>query len=222
MESRDIVLNDGFQFFDKKPLIIKAWSPDLDLSKEVIHTVPMWIQLHKLDLKYWGEKSLAKIAGQVGKVLRTDQATSKRERLQFARVMIEAEVNQGFPDQIRFLNEKEVLTSIDVIYEWKPEKCGKCDQYGHLSDNCKKKEVTRVWQRKANVEVPLKTQHTEKNIREFKEVAGPSKARTQQASPVHIQNSFQALIEDVHVGDVACQFGGNEGGRVEGPPEGNE
>ena len=79
MESRDAVLHGGFHFFDKKPVIIKAWTPEMDLTKDGIHTVPMWIQLHKLDFKYWGERSLNKIAGQIGKVLKTDQATSKRE-----------------------------------------------------------------------------------------------------------------------------------------------
>lgn len=53
-------------------------------------------------------------------------------------------------------------------------------------------------------------------------VIGPSRVNTQNSNPVHIQNSFQALIEEVNVGDVVCQVGGNEDGRVEGPPEGNE
>lgn len=96
-------------------------------------------------------------------MLKADQATSKRERLQFGRVLIEAEVEQVFPDHIRFLNEKEVLTTIDVVYEWKPERCGKCEQFGHLSVHCKKKEETRVWQKKAPVEVPPQRQNTEKD-----------------------------------------------------------
>lgn len=37
--------------------------------------------MHNLEIKYWGERSLFKIFGQVGKPLKTDQATHKRERL---------------------------------------------------------------------------------------------------------------------------------------------
>lgn len=37
--------------FDKKPLILKAWDPDLDLNKEMLEIVPTWIQLHKLEFK---------------------------------------------------------------------------------------------------------------------------------------------------------------------------
>ena len=50
----------------------------------------------------------------------------------------------------------------------------------------------------------------------------PSRVATQRGSPVHIQNSFQALEEEVNVGEVVCKLGGNEDGRVEGPPGCNE
>lgn len=117
MESRDTILNGGFQFFDKKPLIIKAWALEMDVAKEVLHTVPMWIQLHKMDIKYWGDMSLFEIAGQIGKALKTDQATFKRESLWFARILVEAEINQVFPDQVSFVNEKEDIVRVDVVFE---------------------------------------------------------------------------------------------------------
>lgn len=59
MDSRDLVLNEHY-FFDRKPLIMKPWSPDIDFVKEDIKTLPIWVQL-RLPLKYWGEHSLHKI-----------------------------------------------------------------------------------------------------------------------------------------------------------------
>lgn len=41
IESREAILNGGFRFFDKKHVILKAWSPEMDLDKEVLYTVPM-------------------------------------------------------------------------------------------------------------------------------------------------------------------------------------
>lgn len=32
MEFRDIILNEGFQYFDHKPLIFKKWHPDMNLK----------------------------------------------------------------------------------------------------------------------------------------------------------------------------------------------
>ena len=50
MESRDKVLQ-GHYFFDSKPLIVKPWDQDLDMDKEEVQVVPIWIQL-KLNFKY--------------------------------------------------------------------------------------------------------------------------------------------------------------------------
>lgn len=35
MLSRDNILKGGFQFFDKKPIFIKAMAPTVDITKEV-------------------------------------------------------------------------------------------------------------------------------------------------------------------------------------------
>lgn len=42
MDSRDKVL-DGHYFFDKKPLILKSWSPDVDFEQEDVKTLPIWV-----------------------------------------------------------------------------------------------------------------------------------------------------------------------------------
>lgn len=42
-------------FFDSKPLILKPWTVHMDMEKEEVKFVPMWIQL-RLNFKYWGEK----------------------------------------------------------------------------------------------------------------------------------------------------------------------
>ena len=33
-------MNEGFQFFDRKPLIVKKWHADMDFNKEDLKTVP--------------------------------------------------------------------------------------------------------------------------------------------------------------------------------------
>lgn len=36
MEQRDAIIKGGFQFFDKKPVVVKAWHHDMDLSQEEV------------------------------------------------------------------------------------------------------------------------------------------------------------------------------------------
>ncbi|XP_010665650.1 uncharacterized protein LOC104882927 [Beta vulgaris subsp. vulgaris] len=195
----------------------------MDLAKDVLHTVPMWIQLHKLDIKYWGDKSLFKIAGKIGKVLKTDQASSKKDRLQYARVLIEDEVNQVFPNHVRFVNEKDNIVQIDVVYEWKPEKCEGCKQFGHICVHCKKKDDSKVWQRKATAVDKPQKKNIEADTDGFRKVVSSPRLPSQKSNPVNTQNSFQVLaVEEVNVGDVVCEIGVDDARRVECPPAPNE
>lgn len=59
----------GFQFFDKRPFIVKPWNQSMSVIKDDIKIVPIWVQLLKLDFMYWGEKCLFKIASLIGKPL---------------------------------------------------------------------------------------------------------------------------------------------------------
>lgn len=61
-------------------------------------------------------RCLEKFAAQVGKFVKVDQET-KREKVQFAKIMVEVKLNQEFPNQISFINEKGVEMVIEVKYE---------------------------------------------------------------------------------------------------------
>ena len=51
----------GIYFFDRKPMLVKAWNPTMDLQTETIRSLFLWIQLPALGIKYWGIESLRKI-----------------------------------------------------------------------------------------------------------------------------------------------------------------
>lgn len=36
-----------------------------------------------------------------------------------------------FPDHVRFMNEKDDIVQVDVVHEWKPEKCVGYKLFGH-------------------------------------------------------------------------------------------
>lgn len=91
MDSRDNVLA-GHYFFNKKPLIVKPWSSKIDFEKEEIKTLPTWVQL-RVNLKYWGEKSLHKIVSQLGDPIKRDDNTRNRDKLQYARVLVEVKID---------------------------------------------------------------------------------------------------------------------------------
>lgn len=79
--------------YDKKPVLMKSWTPDLDLSSEQVKVVPTWIRLPGLHLKYWGTNALNKIDGLVGNPIRTDRATAQKDNIEFASVLVEVKLD---------------------------------------------------------------------------------------------------------------------------------
>ncbi|XP_074299826.1 uncharacterized protein LOC141630997 [Silene latifolia] len=167
MEMKDKVLKSGHYLFDNKPLIVKGWTSEADMKKDTITAVPVWIRLHKLPLKFWG-KGLPKISNFIGKFIKSDLATEEKTRLNFARVMIELQVNQKLPDKAKFKDELGQLIQIEVEYEWKPVTCEFYKGVGHETMHCrwrkqgeKKKEskvIRKEWRpvaKKATVKVPV-------------------------------------------------------------------
>lgn len=39
---------------DSKPVILKEWHEDMNLVKDHVQLVPIWVKLQGLDVKYWG------------------------------------------------------------------------------------------------------------------------------------------------------------------------
>lgn len=92
MEKKDYVLTGSVPFFDNKPVIVRAWEQDMDVTKDQFDFIPTWIQL-RLDFKYWSERCLNKLVSSLGKFVKVDTATAKREKLQYARVMVEVKIH---------------------------------------------------------------------------------------------------------------------------------
>ncbi|KAG5616225.1 hypothetical protein H5410_016049, partial [Solanum commersonii] len=93
-------------------------------TREEQRTVPIWIKLPGLDFKYWSPKGLSKI------------------ELNFARLLVEVEMDTTLPEVILFMSKKGNLIEQKVLYHWKPTLCKVCDKYGYLEVNCRKKNTT--------------------------------------------------------------------------------
>lgn len=116
-ENRSKVLAEGSPMFDKKLVIVQPWSADLDVKKIDTAKVPVWVRLLDLDLKYWGQSTLMKLAGTLGRPIKTDRVTSMKELLSYARILVEMSIEEDFPKFINFKNEWGSIVHVLFKYE---------------------------------------------------------------------------------------------------------
>lgn len=209
-EAQDNVMNLGGTIFNSKPLIVQRWNEDEDYSTMDIQKVPVWVRLPGLDFQYWGEKSMGKIAGIVGSLIKTDQATMNRDRLMYARVMLEMDITKEWPKEIHFLNEKGVLVTQPVEYEWKPVYCEACKGYGHDKEKCRRK-MKQVWVPKPKEVASKEPVVIEKKGKEpvvdedgFQPVTKPCKpiVRSQGQPSTAVSNGFHILQHEKTTDEV--------------------
>ncbi|XP_062085877.1 uncharacterized protein LOC133791983 [Humulus lupulus] len=147
--TRNMVLEAGVLHFDRKLVIVKPWTTDLDTLKAV-KSVPVWVRLPGLGLQYWGTKCLSAIMSTIGVPILVDKVTKDRSMMQFARVLVEIELSEDLPKSVQFLNEKGQLIEQLLEFEWLPTQCRGCKVYGHTERMCNKKPV-EVWREKTRV-----------------------------------------------------------------------
>ena len=195
MEARDKMLT-GHYFFDKKPLIVRPWSVDMDIEKEEVQVIPIWIQL-RLNFKYWGEKALFKIVGQIGNPVKRDSATINRDKLHYARVMVEVPMNQKLPESVSFVNEHGMITQVELRYEWRPTLCEKCQLIGHTESECRQNKAKKVWVQKQVQPVhQVRSQEVEVDQEGFQRALRPIRVRVSSVEPTQTANPFQLLNDE--------------------------
>ncbi|XP_059310585.1 uncharacterized protein LOC132061928 [Lycium ferocissimum] len=136
---------EGVQMFDRKPIVVKPWKLEIDLTKETVDKVLIWIWMPGLDIKYWGRSALTKIAGLVGKPLKADGAIMYKERLTYVRVLVEMPLHRAYPTGVMFENENGKVIEKLIEYEWKPVMCTRCKNFGHEENECRRKQRDEAW-----------------------------------------------------------------------------
>ncbi|XP_074305021.1 uncharacterized protein LOC141639953, partial [Silene latifolia] len=137
LEHHKLVLAQDMFLFDGKPIILRAWDPNVRISKVSVKTVPIWAKLVGLDLKFWGKQCLEKLAGLLGKFLKIDELTLDKKLLGYAKVMVEVEVDKSYPNKIVFEDENGQEVTVLVEYDWLPITCLKCKGVGHRDIQCR-------------------------------------------------------------------------------------
>ncbi|XP_058741549.1 uncharacterized protein LOC131613926 [Vicia villosa] len=204
---RDAVLMRRPYSIFKKPILLHEWNPNFTLQEDVLRVLPIWVMFPQFPLYCWGDQSIGKIASAIGKPLMTDECTTKKLRVSYARVLIEVDVTQELRQHITIGNPRGEKMIQQVEYEWKPPFCKSCNKVGHeckqKEDGLKKKkEPQRVWERKKPPEEPKSSDEVSKSVAQLNVVEGPwitiqikgRKGKEPAEVRVEIMNGFEGLL----------------------------
>jgi hypothetical protein len=153
IKARDEVMEAKLWHIANKPLILRKWTPGMQLLKISLSTVHVWIKMHNLPIEFWNSTCLSYVASGVGKPLCADSVTEEQIRLGFARVLVEIDIDSVFPKEVEVIGVDGGRVVVGIEYPWLPVKCKKCRSFGHLSHSCTKVEK-QVW-------IPKKTEQKE-------------------------------------------------------------
>ncbi|GKC14268.1 retrotransposon protein, putative, ty1-copia subclass [Tanacetum coccineum] len=148
MDGLNAMLENGLWFIRSHPIILKKWNPDVNLLKEDVENVPVWVKLHGVPVTAFSEDGLSVIATKLGTPIMLDSYTTDMclqswGMSSYGRVMIELRADVELKDNIVVAmpknNGKGFYTcNVRVEYEWKPPRCAYCKIFGHTQVECPK------------------------------------------------------------------------------------
>lgn len=130
-ELSDGVLKGGLYIAYGCPLYLKAMPPCFTFQPGVQNQLPLWMQIHGLPIDCWTTSGLSKITSQVGSALFTDRFTKERERVNYARVLVEVDITQSPPRTMEITLPNGQDIELELRYESTLKLFSTCRQLGH-------------------------------------------------------------------------------------------
>ncbi|PKU78977.1 RNA exonuclease 1 [Dendrobium catenatum] len=134
-EDLESVLSGGPWFLLGKPFILQRWSPKFKPKRDEASPIPIWIKIVDFPLALWTPTGISRIASYIGIPISVDSLTANRSRLTFARVCVLISKDSVLHDEIPLEIDGEDMV-LNVLYDWKPDRCEGCGSLIHPFSLC--------------------------------------------------------------------------------------
>ncbi|KAF5187780.1 hypothetical protein FRX31_022633, partial [Thalictrum thalictroides] len=132
--------------------ILRPWKLFIEAEFSDLKTIPIWVVMKKFPMELWDDEGFGRVASTIGTPLFVDNLTESMTRTSYARVCVEIDTKCTYPDHATVVLDEKRTFKIPFEYNWKPQRCTRCDVFGHSEQNCpkrklenKKKNGDKVW-----------------------------------------------------------------------------
>ena len=176
MEDLTHVLENGPYIIYGRPLLLKTMPRYFAFENESISTFPVWVQLKHFPLDIWGPRVFEKICSKIGKPVHMDQLTTKKERMNFARCLVEIDLAKDLTHSATLQLPGGVDHEQPIFYENLPRFCPQCRMMGHTKGSCKRPKSLPKGDK------TVESARINSGKRKEKEAAGPEEGGSQNAN----------------------------------------
>ena len=135
------VLENGPYMIYGRPLLLKSMPKYFAFGKATISALPVWVQLRDMPLYIWNPVIIGKICSKIGKPIHMDKLTVHKERITFARCLVEVDMAQDLVQTVLITLPNGEDYEQTVFYENPPRYCPHCKVVGHTKESCKAKKT---------------------------------------------------------------------------------
>lgn len=108
----------------------------LKLDRDLLTSMRICERLPYVNLQLWDGEAFSIMTSIIGKPMKMDAATSKKTKLNYARLLIEVSAKDELPNEISLTLYNGEVINQEVIYEWFPPRCNVCKCFGHTKERC--------------------------------------------------------------------------------------
>lgn len=107
------------------------WTPGFSPSTYRNTFAQVWVKLWDLGFDFWDPQTLFEIASGLGVPIKIDPKTLNRSVGLYARLLVDVDVSQTLPSNLRVERENGEAEVFEVEYERCPQPCNRCGLLGH-------------------------------------------------------------------------------------------
>ncbi|XP_026378686.1 uncharacterized protein LOC113273136 [Papaver somniferum] len=149
---------NGYCMVKSHVLKLRLWESNFNPAAQKSTTTFVWVNFPGFGIEYWKEKMLMSMGDAIGRAIKVDDTTLKREVGYYASVLVEVDLARTVPHQI-VVNSKYGSFEQEVQIPKLPKFCSHCKVVGHLVTECKvlrKEDAQKVEENDYNYAIPKK------------------------------------------------------------------